>query len=200
MAVREPKSIKAQITKASLIIAAAGILREQGPEAVTYRYVAKVAGLSSSSAGYYFNSISDLLHEAGKHNIEQWAQRAEETVADARTMAPEKIKKHRIEIIMNACLPHDETAGYSSHYSQLIAASNSSEVTDAYREGRQRLDGAVQEILELIDWNMPARLIIAVVDGAAVAAISEGRDVCQNVTDVLAELSLLNCDKPYNET
>ena len=32
-----PKSLKAQITRTSLVLAAAALLREQGPKAVTYR-------------------------------------------------------------------------------------------------------------------------------------------------------------------
>ena len=36
----KPKSLKAQITRTSLVLAAAALLRERGPEAVTYRKVA----------------------------------------------------------------------------------------------------------------------------------------------------------------
>ena len=42
-----PKSLKAQITRTSLVLAAAALLREQGPKAVTYRKVAQWAGASS---------------------------------------------------------------------------------------------------------------------------------------------------------
>ena len=58
-----PKSLKAQITRTSLVLAAAALLREQGPKAVTYRKVAKWAGAASSSVGYYFDSVTQLLHE-----------------------------------------------------------------------------------------------------------------------------------------
>jgi len=43
----KPKSLKAQITRSSLIIAAAALLRERGPEAVTYRRVAEWVGAAS---------------------------------------------------------------------------------------------------------------------------------------------------------
>ena len=58
---QEPKSIKARITRASLVVAAAAIMQEEGPSAVTYRSVAKRANTAASSTGYYFDSISDLL-------------------------------------------------------------------------------------------------------------------------------------------
>ena len=72
-----PKSLKAQITRTSLVLAAEALLREQGPKAVTYRKVAKWAGAASSSVGYYFDSVTQLLHEAGRYNIQLWAERAE---------------------------------------------------------------------------------------------------------------------------
>ena len=43
----KPKSLKAQITRTSLVLAAAALLRERGPEAVTYRKVAEWAGAAS---------------------------------------------------------------------------------------------------------------------------------------------------------
>ena len=73
----KPKSLKAQITRTSLVLAAAALLRERGPEAVTYRKVAEWAGAASSSVGYYFDSVTELLYEAGCYNIELWIARAE---------------------------------------------------------------------------------------------------------------------------
>ena len=65
-----PKSLKAQITRASLVLAAAALLREEGPGAVTYRRVAKWANAASSSVGYYFDSVTELLQEAGFHPLD----------------------------------------------------------------------------------------------------------------------------------
>ena len=86
---RTPKSVKAQITRASLVVAAAAILRSHGPGAVTYRRVAEWAGASSSSVGYYFESISQLLYEAAEHNMTLWGQRAEKAALDAEALTPE---------------------------------------------------------------------------------------------------------------
>ena len=47
-----PKTPKAQATRASLVMAAAELLREEGPAAVTYRGVSKRAGAAYSSVGY----------------------------------------------------------------------------------------------------------------------------------------------------
>lgn len=188
MAQREPKSVKAQMTKASLIVAAAAILRESGPEAVTYRKVAALAGVSTSSTLYYFDSISELLSEAGKYNIDQWATRAENVARKAEEMSPQQARSQAVELLLGACLPRCENNEYFAHYSQLLAAGVSIEVTSAYRQGRQRLDQAVSRILEIVSWNIPAPLAIALIDGAAVAAISEGRSVTEYISTTLMDL------------
>ena len=134
-----PKSLKAQITRTSLVLAAAALLREQGPKAVTYRKVAKWAGAASSSVGYYFDSVTQLLHEAGRYNIQLWAERAEKAASAAEGLEPEECRRHVIDLLIRACLP-DESVVPSAHYGQLIAAAESVVVTEAYQKGRVSLD------------------------------------------------------------
>lgn len=182
-----PKSLKAQITRASLVLAAAALLREEGPSAVTYRRVAKWAGAASSSVGYYFNSVTELLHEAGQHNIQMWAQRAERAADAAEAMTPEECRKNCVDLLVKACLPEDSTVP-AAHYAQLIAAAESEVVTKAYQKGRQALDAAVKRILDRAGVSMSPRLVYAIVDGAAVAAISEGYNVHDTAATLLAEV------------
>ena len=115
-----PKSLKAQITRTSLVLAAAALLREQGPKAVTYRKVAKWAGAASSSVGYYFDSVTQLLHEAGRYNIQLWAERAEKAASAAEGLEPEECRRHVIDLLIRACLP-DESVVPSAHYGQRFA-------------------------------------------------------------------------------
>ena len=91
--VKNPKSLKAQITRSSLVLAAAALLREEGPNAVTYRKVAKWAGAASSSVGYYFESTMQLLQEAAQQNMQLWIQRAEEVAREAEALTQETCKK-----------------------------------------------------------------------------------------------------------
>ena len=76
----------------------------------------------------------------------------------------------------------------AAHYAQLIAAAESEAVTKAYQRGRQALDAAVQRILDRASVSMSPRLVYAIVDGAAVAAISEGYDVHDTAATLLAEV------------
>ena len=181
-----PKSLTAQITRTSLVLAAAALLREQGPKAVTYRKVAKWAGAASSSVGYYFDSVTQLLHEAGRYNIQLWSERAEKAASAAEGLSPEECRRQVADLLVRACLP-DESVVPSAHYGQLIAAAESDVVTEAYQKGRVSLDAAIGRILARAGINMQPRMVGAIVDGAAVAAISEGYDVREFATELLRE-------------
>ena len=174
-----PKSLKAQITRTSLVLAAAALLREQGPKAVTYRKVAKWAGAASSSVGYYFDSVTQLLHEAGRYNIQLWAERAEKAASAAEGLEPEECRRHVIDLLIRACLP-DESVVPSAHYGQLIAAAESDVVTEAYQKGRVSLDAAIERILARAKIDMPPRMVGTVVDG-------EGYDVRKFASDILRD-------------
>lgn len=186
-AVRTPKSVKAQITRASLVVAAAAILRSHGPSAVTYRRVAEWAGASSSSVGYYFDSISELLYEAAGHNMTLWGQRAEKAADEAESLSSTECRAACVDLLLKACLP-DGLIVPAAHYAQLIAAAESDLVTNAYQEGRKRLDIALIRILRHANLRIDPPLITAVIDGAAVKAISEGYDVVAVAQHLLREL------------
>ena len=64
-----------------------------------------------------------------------------------------------------------------AHYAQLIAAAEAPVVTEAYRKGREALDAAVNRILVRAGVSLTPSLVVALVDGGAVKAISEGYDV-----------------------
>lgn len=180
----KPKSLKAQITRTSLVLAAAALLRERGPEAVTYRKVAEWAGAASSSVGYYFDSVTDLLYEAGCYNIELWIARAEKVAQTADAMAPEQCREDVVSLLLEACLP-DNTVSMAAHYAQLIAASEAPVVTEAYRKGREALDAAVNRILVRAGVPLKPSVVGALVDGGAVKAISEGYEVRDIVRELL---------------
>lgn len=71
---------------------------------------------------------------------------------------------------------------------RLLAASESPSVTRAYREGRVRLDAAVGRIIKRAGLrDVTPRFVVALVDGAAVGAVSEGESAHERVRDVLTE-------------
>lgn len=166
-----------------IIDAAAGLLREGGPAAVTHRAVASRAGCSLSATTYYFSGLEELLAEAGSLNIATWASRAERVATEVEADPPPSDIDSTVAVLLRACLP--SSTALENHYLQLVAASQAPAVARAYREGRVRLDAAVQRILDVLRWPVEATLVIAVVDGSAVAAISEGRDVRETARGLL---------------
>ena len=181
------RTVKAQLTRSSLGVAAAIILREQGPSSVTYRHVAGKAGAASSSVGYYFDSIDDLLREAAEYNVRMWARRAEKAADAAEDLTREEARAQVVELLLQACLPEDLVVPVA-HYEQLMTAAESSVVTTAYRRGRERLDDAVSRILRCAGLSkVNPRIVAAVVDGAAVAGISEGHPVREAAHTMLSE-------------
>lgn len=176
---------KAQQTRESLVMAASALLREGGPKNVSYRRVSERAGAASSSVGYYFDSIDDLLSEAADYNMKMWAGRAELAAERAETLSNADCHTHIIDLLIEACLPR----GFSipaAHYEQLMWASESSAVTNAYRKGRIRLNAAISRILNRAGYeDVDPRLVVAVVDGAAVAGLSEGYDVAGHARTLL---------------
>ena len=175
-AISHTASTRKGFDKRQLIIdAAATLLREGGPEAVSHRSVARLAGCSLSATTYYFDGLEDLLHQAGLANMSRWSERAERAAFRARKLKSYASVKERIDLILSATLPDDENL--KGHYEQLVSAGGAALVASAYQFGRVRLNIAVTTVLSAVGVDLPAEVVIALVDGAAVSALSEGRDV-----------------------
>ncbi len=181
-----PATSKGQRRRQEIVDGAAAILREQGPAGVSHRAVAQRVGCSLSATTYYFSGLDDLLSEAGRVNISRWATRAER-VAEAAEAAPVPTDIDAVlDVILSATLPSDEEM--LGHYLQLVAAGASPPVRRAYRTGRDRLNAAVNRVLQRLRVACKAELVIAVVDGASVSALSEGLDVRATARDRLRDL------------
>lgn len=177
---------KGRERRREIIEAAADLIREGGPAAVSHRAVAARAGCSLSATTYYFSGLEELLGEAGKINIDTWARRAESVAAEAERRQPPFTRADKVDFLLRACLPKD--VPLANHYQSLLAVWNSPPVTEAYHIGRQRLDAALARVLQRVDCQLPPALVIAVVDGAAVTAISENTDVLETASTLLDAL------------
>ena len=170
----------------AIIDAAAAIIRESGPSAISHRSVAKRAGCSLSATTYYFDGLEDLLHQAGLVNIGMWASRAEQVADRVEAFKGVPNLSQRVRFILQATLPAH--GSYFGHYLQLISASQASPVKQAYRQGRQRLNVALRRVLRQLDSPLEPEMVIAVVDGAAVTALSEGWNVKSTAARLLTDL------------
>lgn len=183
----QPKTLKAQLTKNSLILATASLLRTEGPASISYRKVAKLAGTASSSVGYHFESLDELLEEAARYNMHLWIKRARR-IADIAEGQEKGINVGECaELLIRACLP-DESESLSAHYLQLILASESKLVTTVYKNSRSELEDQVQRILDVAKIEVTPRLVYAVIDGAAIACLSENRSLHKFEFNMLKEI------------
>lgn len=181
------KSLQGQITRMSIVLSAADILQEEGPDKVTYRKVAARVGVAPSTVSYYFSSPEDLLYEAAVRNRQIWMDAALEAAEKSRRLSPDECRACIVDLLLEACLPNGGASPWLL-YMQLISSHENEALTEAYRKGRHILDPSVEAILKHADLHISPQLIVAVVDGAAVSAISEKLDVRKTVTALLREV------------
>lgn len=191
---------KGETRRRSIVEAAAAIILAEGVRAVTHRTVAERARCSLSATTYYFSGLEDLLGAAGELLAGRWAEQAErvrDTVraglaTTSRTTTPKPTTPPAPQPVpsphpvLDALLP--PAGEVRGHYDQLVSAGAAPAVAQAYHAGRRRLDAAVADILRTLGSTCPADLAIAVVDGAVVSALSEGRDVRKTAADLLARV------------
>lgn len=88
-------------------------------------------------------------------------------------------------VVVDAVLPPGDDAAVRAHYEQLLAAGRVPALAAALGDGRARLDAVLAALLVELRSPVPAALALAVVDGAVVAAVSEGRPVRGTARDLL---------------
>lgn len=168
-----PMTAKGTQRRQAIVKGAAELLRFEGPSSVSHRRVAQEVGCSLSATTYYFSGLNDLLEAAARLNVDDWTERALRVAIRVEGQPPPTAMSDRISMILDATLPTDvELLGY---YHQLIGAAVSQPVRWEYRTGRHRLNAAVNRVLIRAGVSWPAEVVIAVVDGAAVSALNQGK-------------------------
>lgn len=180
-------------TRTKILTAAAQMLRQSSPSTLTYRNLAKQAGLPHSTIEYHFPTREDLLMEAASLNVEVWVNRARRVRDEALQLSPQELRDQLAEVLVAAVLPQTADTQYIRTYllhglvlaeHQVIAKKN--------REGRARFDEYVADILQAARCSCLPDIMISVIDGLAVEAVSEGGDFPQDVVEKLRNF-LLSC-------
>ncbi|KRD37345.1 hypothetical protein ASE27_08155 [Oerskovia sp. Root918] len=176
-----------------IVSAAAELILRDGPAAVTHRSVAAQADVPLAATTYYFTGLDDLLGAAGEQIVRGWAERAQaighsvtELVAEGgvETLST----RSRALLLVDAVLPpgdHGELLGFYEH---VVSAGRSPVLAAAFAQGRGELDVVIDELLAQLGARFSAVLLIAVVDGAAVTALCEGRAVRDLAVECVTEL------------
>ena len=158
-----------------LIAAAADLLLEQGLTALSHRAVAARAGLPLASTTYYFTSADDLRDEALQHIAQGWATRAS-AVVDALPAHLDRVHAARaVASIVGADAPSEQLLVM---YERYLEAGRHARLRPVVAAWNAQLKELVQQVLLRADVPVEddrAGLVLAVVDGVAVAALAEGK-------------------------
>jgi DNA-binding transcriptional regulator YbjK len=160
----------------AIVRAAADLSLRDGPGAVTHRAVAARAGVPLAATTYYFTGLDDLVAAAGQLVVDGWVRHARDAADRARQG---EIPAHGVPaVLVDAVLPATDEAEVRGFYEHLVGAGRHPTLARAYAQGRDRLDAAVAHVLDTLgEDRVSPGVLVAVVDGAAVSALSEGRDV-----------------------
>ncbi|WP_456826518.1 TetR/AcrR family transcriptional regulator [Cellulomonas sp. P5_E12] len=156
--------------------AAATLMLREGPGALTHRRVAHEAGASVSATTYYFGSLDELAAAAGGALADAWADHARAVFA-AAPEGPLDDREVAARTLVGAVLPPGVDAEVRSHYEHLLAAGRHATLATAFAAGRSVVDDVVGELVARVGAPTTAAVTIALVDGAVVTALTEGRPV-----------------------
>ncbi|MGP7959645.1 TetR/AcrR family transcriptional regulator [Sanguibacter sp. A247] len=176
--------------RAALVDAAVELVLADGPAALTHRALAAHADLPLASTTYHFATLDDILAAVGARLAERWVAAVHDVLDDDASLAQATTPAKRAAVLGRALLPPGGDAAVRAHYEHLVGAGRTG-LGRAYAAARGGLDDAIARLLSRLGHpggGVSAGLALAVVDGAAVAALSEARSVRATVESRLCEL------------
>jgi len=169
------------------------VLLQHGFAAVSHRSVAEHARLPLSATTYYFTSLDDLLAEALSGLADRWHEQARAVIESlpARLAGPQATADAIVSVATLASMGDASPMGVMVLYERYLEAARHPALRGAIATYDQHLDGLVSEILRRAGLEhdpTSARLVLAVVDGAIMRALAEGRDHRESVAHVLTPM------------
>ncbi|MBD9698680.1 TetR family transcriptional regulator [Flavimobilis sp. GY10621] len=172
----------------ALVDAAVTLVLEEGPAALTHRALAARAGLPLASTTYHFASLDEILAAVGERLAERWQAAVRDVLDDRAAIAAATTVELRADLLVRALLPSGGDDVVRAHYAHLVGVGRS-RLGHEYAASRPVLDAEIGRLLEVLGVaGAGATLVLAVVDGGAVAALSEAREVRPTVAARLREL------------
>jgi len=172
-----------------LVEGATSVLLEGGLQAVSARSVADAAGVPLAAVTYYFTSLDELIAEAMTGLLHRWVEQVRHTTRSVRASGE---AADLARLVTKAMLPPGGDNAVQAHYELLLACGRRTVLSAALARGRGHLDEALAELIEAAMPRATSRpspqLVLAVVDGAVVSALSEGAAVDTTARARLSEL------------
>lgn len=141
------------------------------------------------STTYYFSSLDELLGAVADLLYDECLTRGA-AVLEAADPGPYSTPE-AAGVITSAILPSDDAGHILTYYEQLLGAARHPAVAQAWRSARPRLEQVVRDAMALAQCSDVASpgVLLAVVDGAVISALSEGRhDILRFASGLVAEL------------
>lgn len=182
-----PRQERGRRRRTAIVGAAAELALEAGLAAVSHRAVARRAGVPLGSTTYYFATLDELLGEATRVVIEQVVAQGRKA---AVTVGPVDDPATAAAAITTALLPDSDRARVLAYYELLLGTARYEAVAAVVRSVRPTIDALIADLLDRLGWSdrVDSALVLAVVDGAVVSALSEGHDVRGHAERLLTDL------------
>ncbi|MET9028097.1 MULTISPECIES: TetR/AcrR family transcriptional regulator [Nocardia] len=170
---------KGERRRQALIAAAAELLLEGGFEAVRHRSVATRADLPLASTTYYFESLDDLIARAVEFsgNAELDAMRRRVGEVSHRRRGAEATVDLVLDLLVGSDGADEGARGQLiARYERSVASARHPELREVQLRLRAQLDELLADVLRRSDRMVrpeQLRRLVAVVDGAVVAALTE---------------------------
>ncbi|WP_026343812.1 TetR/AcrR family transcriptional regulator [Nocardia sp. BMG111209] len=170
---------KGERRRQALVAAAAELLLEGGFDAVRHRSVATRADLPLASTTYYFQSLEDLIARAvefsGNAELDAMRRRVGEVTHRRRGA------EATVELILDLLVGTDGYDEFArgqllARYERSVASARHPELREVQLRLRTQLEDLLADVLRRSDRVVRGeqlRRLVAVVDGAVVAALTE---------------------------
>jgi DNA-binding transcriptional regulator YbjK len=172
MTVRVPRQQRGEDRRDAILAAAVAVLSRHGPGAFSARAVATQAALPLAAVSYYFPRLDDLFGLAMAGVLSEWLAHGSAVAASVRSGGVDAAAR----AVTAALLPTGPPEAVRYRYEHLLAASAHPVATAALADLRPRLRTLIAQILTKTRTrtSLDPDVILALLDGAAVGAVSEG--------------------------
>lgn len=179
----------------ALVDAAAGLTVASGPDAVTARAVAAVAGVPLAAVTYYFTDVAELAREAAAQVVAEHVASARLLRGRLRRGASDRVLADRLVTAVLGPYTGAGTDGLAALYERSLAAARRPGWGALLAHWDTEVRGVVAELLGAAGRPAgSARWVLACLDGLAVSAVVRGvpdprADVVAALADVLPLLT-----------
>lgn len=170
-----PATTKGAARREAIVTAAAELVVEGGPDAVSHRAVARAAGVPLAATTYYFAGLDDLL-TAAMSRVADAELAAAAAVVEALPTRP-RSPASTAEVLVDVLLGRDrqDDARLQAFYERFLAAGRYPALRPVLRTARARADEMLTEALRRCGHTgADVGRLVAVVDGTVLSALVEG--------------------------